>query len=105
MTRIQFNAPAHHKLEVDGEIVAYGGQETDVDEAVADSLIAEPSNGVTVARSTLASKSREDLNKLAAEAGVTDPESLPNKDAVIAAIEAPEAVGEGQSTTESEETS
>lgn len=40
------------------------------------------------------SKSRAELNDLAAQAGVDDPETLPNKDAVIAAIENPESTKE-----------
>jgi hypothetical protein len=36
----------------------------------------------------LTGKTREELNDFAAASGVTDPESLPNKDAVAEAIEA-----------------
>lgn len=36
----------------------------------------------------LASMSRDDLNAKAAEAGIADPDKLPNRDAVIAALEA-----------------
>lgn len=37
----------------------------------------------------LTRKSRDELDKIAADAGVPDPDALPNKDAVVEAIEAP----------------
>lgn len=42
----------------------------------------------------LASMKRDDLNELAAQAGVADPHTLPNRQAVIDAISAPSTVPE-----------
>jgi hypothetical protein len=83
---LTFNAPAHHTLVVDGERVQ-GGQDFTVADDRAEQLLADPHVAIAQAANELSKLTRERLNELAAEAGVEDPGSLPNKDAVIAALE------------------
>ena len=99
MRTIRFNAPSHHVLEV-GDQTVHGGEELLVTDDVAAELLTAPYIDVTEVEGEGISTSlpRERLNELAEQAGVGNPEDLPNKDAVITAIEEaqePEA-GEGE---------
>lgn len=90
-TRIKFNAPAHHTLEVGDQVIA-GGTEAEVSDAQAKALSRSPHVDVSLPdeneRPPLADLKRSDLDVVAAELGVESPEALPNKDSVIEAIEA-----------------
>lgn len=113
MRYLTFQAPPHHTFNVDGEIY-HGGETFAVeDEERALELLTQPwlpvveANPVTVALAALGTAaeeamldklSRSELDDLARERGI-DPERLPNKAAVIAALNEPEASGgEGQPT-------
>lgn len=87
MKSLTFDAAPHHVLIVDGQRV-HGGQDFTVTDERAEELLANPSVTIARAANELQKLSRERLNELAAEAGIADPESLPNKDAVVTAIEA-----------------
>lgn len=132
MRHLMFQAPAHHTLNVDGDVI-HGGQTFDVeDEERALELLTQPGlsvievepgtaeNPLIVAMSglnetakrgneamaalvtacasaSLDNLSRSELDDLARERGIEEPERLPNKAAVIAALNQPEAsTGEGQ---------
>lgn len=57
MTKITYNAPGHHTLEVEGKSVQ-GGQSIDVSQETADRLEADPEVDVTVSR--MKKKEKED---------------------------------------------
>lgn len=133
MQRLRYDAPSHYTLREDGKEIA-GGSEFEVSDERALELLTDPNLNVsevdnvdqgaetpsaeeTDAQATDATVTsgsprvgwitRAKLNKRAADAGVENPELLPNRAAVEAAIaEAtqPEAEdGEGPTTTYDEE--
>lgn len=70
------------RLLEDGEYYQTG-EFLEVNDDRAAELLANPAVSVEIAHSDYAHLSRDELNKLAQKAGVSDPESLPNKQAVI----------------------
>lgn len=84
MKTLKFNAPAHHTLVEDDEEVA-GGETFKVTDERALELLTQP--GIDVSEVGASKRTRDEWNKLAREAGVEDPEKLPNIPAVEAAIE------------------
>lgn len=106
MKRLRYNAPPHHTLHPNGSDSdpVKGGEEFDCPEEQAEELLTSPHFDVTEVASDLHKLKREQLNKLAEEAGVQNPGSLRTKDAVIAAIEnQPAADGEGQNDNSQED--
>ena len=95
MPQITFNTEAHHVLEIDGKSIS-GGQSDQVSQEALDTALTDPTLAITVAAGSLKARSRDDLNELAKQAGVKDPEDLPSKDAVIAAINEQPAAGDGE---------
>ena len=49
MTRLRFDAEAHHRLEAGGKVLL-GGQEDEFSKAVADALLADPNVPVSVVK-------------------------------------------------------
>lgn len=74
--------PAHHNLIAEGAVLVGGSSTADVPEP-------EPA----AADVPLADLKRPELDKLAADLGIEDPAKLPNKGAVVEAIEAAQAAG------------
>lgn len=97
-----FQAPAHHTLNI-GDRTVHGGEVFTVeDEERALELLTQPGLTVVEVPAALAAAAHEGLSRtaldsLAREHGIEEPERLPNKAAVIAALNPPEAdTGEGQ---------
>lgn len=102
MRSLKFNAEPHHRLEV-GDQVVEGGETFDVSEEQAEVLLSDPQYNVSPGN--LRSLKRPEIDELLVKASL-DPDDYPSKDAAIAALESPpEVIDEGQSTTDSEETS
>ena len=109
---IKNNAPSHHRLIV-GDKEIFGGEKAYVSEEVALDLATAPyidieilSEGFEVPDAaaeperTLEDLSRTELNQRAIDAGVDQPEQLPNKGEVIASIE--DAIAEPENEPEAE---
>lgn len=96
MKTLVFDAAPKHVLVVEGQQV-HGGEELRVRDELAARLLASPYTPVSIR--DLTSLHRDELNRLAEQAGIDHPDDLPNKDAVIEALHTqPEAEpGEGQS--------
>jgi hypothetical protein len=88
--RLIFNGPEGQVLDESGQKVP-SGEEFTVDDDRAAWLLANPQIPVIEAGDSLEQRSRQELNELASEAGVWEPEKFPNKAAVIAAIEQSQA--------------
>lgn len=89
-TRLRFNAPAHHKLLEGGKEIP-GGEAFTVSDERALELLTNPRIDCSELGDDLSKRTRPELNELARLAGVENPAGLPNKDAVIAAINEAEA--------------
>jgi hypothetical protein len=114
--KIRYEAPPHHSFKLDDEREVYGGDTIEVTDEEAEELLtspiypfSDPGNEVLAEEreAELKKKTRPALNQEARKAGVKDPESLENKDAVIAAIKKAEAdkgaepdAGEGDDNNE-----
>lgn len=85
MIRLVYEAAGRQILLEDGERIPAGGKFTVSDERAAQ-LLADPLIPVRIADGDLRHLQRSELDELAADAGVPEPEDLPNKAAVIAAL-------------------
>lgn len=94
MKTIRFNAPAHHTLLVGDRVIA-GGTTVALPDDQADELLTAPYVDMTEVEENLGALDRGALDEFAGQAGVEDPAALPNKNAVIAAINEPQAEAAG----------
>ncbi|MGH3029275.1 MAG: Rho termination factor N-terminal domain-containing protein [Gaiellaceae bacterium] len=99
MTLVKFNAPAHHTLEVDDRVI-HGGATVELSDEIAEEMLTNPYTACSEVdpvefaaerEADLSKRTRTELEDLAEQAGVENPSGLPNKPAVIAAIEEAEA--------------
>lgn len=88
-------------LREGGQTVPRDGEFT-VSDRRGEQLLADPTVSVTLATREYTHLTRDELNQLAAKAGITSPEALPNKESVIEALTHPEP--EGSTHTEQEVT-
>lgn len=103
--KLIYDAPAHHVLVEDGQRVPGGGEFT----ATEDRAAYLRDHGIPVREAKAVERelhelSRAELDARAAQAGIPDPENLPNKAAVIAALtpEPEAASGEGRTDTDND---
>jgi hypothetical protein len=109
---IKYNAPAKDSLEVEGKTIQ-GGDVDYVSLEAADGLLADPSIDVTIvdegsAEDLAKRNTRPQLEELARDAGIEEPEKFSNKADLAAAIrkamtEEPEADGAGPTDHSEEE--
>jgi hypothetical protein len=92
MKRLRFDQPSSHVLIENGERIHGGGEFFATDERALE-LLTDPHVRIVEAVKTakLERLGRSKLDALARERGVAEPETLPNKAAVIAAISEPGA--------------
>lgn len=80
---------ARGRLLENGETIEHGEQFTATKKR-GEQLLADPTISVEPADGGFEQMTRDELNTLAAQAGITSPEALPNKAAVIEALTPPE---------------
>lgn len=73
------------------------GERFDATDQRAAELLANPHASVQIAQGEYSHLTRDELNQLAEKAGVSDPESLPNKQAVVDCLMDPEHEAEADS--------
>lgn len=104
MKILLFDAPSNHILIDEGREI-HGGSEFAVEDERAEDLLTQMHVSVREVPTPddLMELKRSQLNEIAAEAGVTDPDKLPNKEAVIDALRNPSAAEDGEGLTDQDQ--